>query len=122
MINSVNIKYISELFMVQGRHKNISLIFISQQSFRNSDDFRAISNNTNYIILMKNERNLNDVINLSKQATPGKDSLLLQIYKKATSDGYSYLFINFTHECTKETKYMSHLFAEDHIIRCYVPT
>ena len=69
---------------------------------------------------MKNDRNLSEIINLSKQMTPGRDSLLLQIYKRATSDSYSYLFINFTHECTKESKYLSHLFDKDHIVPNYV--
>ena len=102
MVNSKNITYISDLFMVQGRHKNISLIFISQQGFRNNDAFRSISNNTNYIILMKNDRNILEIQNMAKQMTPGAQPLMMQIYKKATTNQYSYLFINFTHECSKK--------------------
>ena len=107
--------------MVQGRHNNISLIFISQQGFRNDDSFRSISNNANYIVLMKNERNLTEISSLSRQMTPGT-GLLTQIYKKATSGKYSYLFINFTHECNKESKYLSHIFDIDHQVNVYVPT
>ena len=122
MVNSQNITFISDLFMIQGRHKNVSLIFISQQGFKNDEAFRSISNNTNYIILMKNDRNITDIMNLAKQITPGPQPLMMQIYKKATTDSYSYLFINFTTECRKETKYLSHLFDEEYVVRAYVPT
>ena len=122
MINSKNINYISDLFMIQGRHKNVSLVFISQQGFRNDDAFRSISNNTNYMILMKNDRNILEIQNLAKQITPGPQPLMMQIYRKATADAYSYLFINFTNECRRETKYLSHLFDEDDVVPTYVAT
>lgn len=122
MINSKNIDYISQLYMIDGRHKNASLVFISQQGFRNDDAFRSISNNTNYIILMKNGRNILEIQNLAKQMTPGPQPLMMQIFKKATADSFSYLFINFTHECKKETKYLSHLFDEDDVVPAYIPT
>ena len=122
MINSKNINYISELFMVQGRHNNISLVFITQQTFRNEQAFREISNNTNYAVLMKNDRNLSDILNLAKQMTPGPQPLMLQIYREASREKHSYLFISFTHETAPETKYLSHLFNENHVVRAYVPT
>ena len=34
MINSKNFEYISDLFMVQGRHNRVSLIFVNQMGFR----------------------------------------------------------------------------------------
>ena len=122
MINSKNIDYISELFMVQGRHNNISLVFIAQQGFRTEQAFKAISNNTNYMVLMKNDRNLSDILNMAKQITPGPRPLMFQIYREASRDKHSYLFISFTHETAPETKYLSHLFNENHVVRAYVPT
>ena len=122
MVNSKNIQYISDLFMIQGRHNNISLIFISQQGFKNNESFKSINNNTNYMVLMKNERNVLDIQNLAKQITPGPNPLLKQIHKEATKDKYSYLFINFTHEASPNTKYLSHLFNKNHIIPIYVST
>ena len=108
--------------MFDVRHENNSLIFISQQGFRTNEDFKAISNNTNYMVLMKNERNISDIQSLAKQMTPGKNPLLLQIYQEATRDKLSYLFINFTHECNKNTKYVSHLFNQDHYFDVYATT
>lgn len=122
MINSKNISYISNLFMVEGRHNNISLIFISQQSFRKDESFKSISNNTNYMVLMKNDRNVSDILNLAKQMTPGPQPLMLQIYRQSTKEKYSYLFISFVSESAHETKYLSHLFDENNIVRAYTPT
>ena len=122
MISSTNIDFISKLFMVQGRHKNISLIFITQQGFRNNEAFKSISNNTGYMVLMKNKRNVSDVQNLAKQITPGPRPLLKQIWDTATKDSYSYLFLNLMNESKNETKYLSHLFEKNHIVKAYVPT
>ena len=122
MISSTNIEFISKLFMVQGRHKNISLIFITQQGFRNNEAFKSISNNASHMVIMKNNRNISDVQNLAKQITPGPRPLLGQIWKAATKDIFSYLFINFMNEAKNETKYLSHLFEKNHIVKAYVPT
>ena len=39
MVNSQNITFIRDLFMIEGRHRNVSLIFISQQGFKNDEAF-----------------------------------------------------------------------------------
>ena len=122
MINSKNLEFISDLFMVQGRHNRVSLIFISQMGFRTDQAFKSISNNTNYLVLMKNNRNLSDVLNLAKQMTPGRSPLMLRIYRESTKDPYSYLFINFTNEVSNEAKYLSALFDTDHVVNTFVPT
>ena len=122
MVNSKNIDYISELFMVQGRHNNISLVFISQQAFRQNEAFKSISNNTNYLVLMKNDRNILEVQSLAKQMTPGPQPLLLQIFREATNNSYSYLFINFTHERSRYGKYLNELFDVDYHLKTYIPT
>ena len=119
LINSKNLEEISNLFVVDGRHSNYSLIFTSQRMFVNNEYFRQISNNCDYIVVFKNPRNYSEIRTLAQQLTPiGLD--LLDIYTKATKDPFSYLLINLTQECNEDLKFISHLFDYDHYVKSYV--
>ena len=119
LINSKNLEEISNLFVVDGRHSNYSLIFTSQRMFVNNEYFRQISNNCDYIIAFRNPRNYSEIRTLAQQLTPiGLD--LLDIYTKATKDPFSYLLINLTQECNEDLKFISHLFDYDHYVKSYV--
>jgi len=119
LINSKSLKNIAELFVVDGRHLNMSLIFLSQRLFVNDEYFRQISGNCDYFCVFKNPRKVNEVRELAKQLTPGTLELL-NIYALATKEPYSYLFINLTQECHESLKYTSHLFDYDHYIKIYL--
>lgn len=119
LMNSKSLKNIAELFVVDGRHLNMSLMFLSQRLFVNDEYFRQISGNCDYFCVFKNPRKVNEVRELAKQLTPGTLELL-NIYTMATKEPYSYLFINLTQECEEILKYTSHLFDYDHFIKVYV--
>ena len=119
LINSKNLSEISNLFVVDGRHSNYSMIFTSQRMFVNNEYFRQISNNCDYFVVFKNPRNHSEIRTLAQQLTP-LNLELLQIYAKATTEPYSYLFINLTQECDETIKFLSHLFDYDHYVKCYV--
>ena len=119
LINSKNLGEISNLFVVDGRHSNYSMIFTSQRMFVNNEYFRQISNNCDYFVVFKNPRNYSEIRTLAQQLTP-INLELLEIYTKATTEPYSYLFINLTQECDERIKFLSHLFDYDHYVKCYV--
>ena len=119
LINSKNLGDISNLFVVDGRHSNYSMIFTSQRMFVNNEYFRQISNNCDYFVVFKNPRNHSEIRTLAQQLTP-LNLELLQIYAKATTEPYSYLFINLTQECDESIKFLSHLFDYDHYVKCDV--
>lgn len=119
LINSKTLKEIADLFVVDGRHLNMSIIFLSQRLFVNDEYFRQISGNCDYFCVFRNPRKVNEIRELAKQLTPGGLELL-DIYKMATHEPYSYLFINLTQECPDILKYTSHLFNYDHYIKVYV--
>ena len=119
LINSKNLEEISNLFIVDGRHSNYSMIFTSQRMFVNNEYFRQISNNCDYIVVFKNPRNYSEIRTLAQQLTPMSLDLL-EIYTKATKDPFTYLLINLTQECNEDVKFLSHLFDYDHYVKTYV--
>ena len=119
LINSKSLKNIAQLFVVDGRHMNLSLVFLSQRIFVNDEYFRQISGNCDYFCVFKNPRKVNEIRELAKQLTPGTLELL-NIYGLATKEPYSYLLINLTQECPEILKYTSHIFDYDNYIKIYL--
>ena len=57
LIGSSSLKEIANLFTVDARHMNMSLVFLTQRMFVNDESFRQISQNCDYFVLFKNPRN-----------------------------------------------------------------
>ena len=118
LINSKSLVDIATLFTVDGRHMNMSMAFLSQRMFVNNEYFRQISQNCDYFCIFKNPRNSSEIRTLAQQITPGSLDLI-EIYKEATKNPFSYLIINLTQECVPDVKYLSHLFNDDHSVQVY---
>ena len=118
LINSKSLVDIATLFTVDGRHMNMSMAFLTQRMFVNNEHFRQISQNCDYFCVFKNPRNSSEIRTLAQQLTPGSLSLI-EIYKEATKNPFSYLFINLTQECDQSVKYLSHVFDENHSLKVY---
>lgn len=91
---AINTKSIVDTF-TKGRHKKISVVFITQNIFANGKYSRSIALNTSHFILMRN-RDLAQVENIGRQVYgKGKSGILVEIYKKALSyNKYGYLLID----------------------------
>lgn len=121
MLNSPNLKSVAQIFTVHGRHLNLSLAFLTQRLFNNNENFRQISQNSDYMCVFKNPRNSLDIRNLANQITP-KSLDLIYIYQKATTKPYSYIFINLTQECVPQLKFINNIFSTNHVISVYTLT
>ena len=95
LIGSSSLKSIANLFTVDARHMNMSMVFLTQKMFVNCEHFRQISQNCDYFAIFKNPRNSSEIRTLAQQMTPG-NLILVQIYMEATKMPFSYLFINLT--------------------------
>ena len=118
LINSKSLSDIATLFTVDGRHMNMSMVFLTQRMFVNDEHFRQISQNCDYFCIFKNPRNSSEIRTLAQQLTPGSLELI-NIYMEATKDPFSYLFINLTQECLPQVKYLSKLFDNDNSVKVY---
>ena len=118
LINSKSLVDIATLFTVDGRHMNMSMAFLTQRMFVNNEHFRQISQNCDYFCIFKNPRNSSEIRTLAQQLTPGSLELI-EIYKEATKNPFSYLLINLTQECDPNVKYLSHIFDENHSLKVY---
>ena len=114
----INSKSLVDIATIDGRHMNMSMVFLTQRMFVNNEHFRQISQNCDYFAIFKNPRNSSEIRTLAQQLTPGSLDLIT-IYMDATKDPFSYLFINLTQECPPQVKYLSKLFDNDSSLRVF---
>ena len=111
---------IAKLFTIDGRHNNMSLIYLSQRFFVNDENFRQITGNADYYALFKNPKDPSQINHLSYRMTPrGSDSSLIGAYKVATLKPYSYLFVNCTQTVEEDYKYLGSLFEKPDFVFCF---
>ena len=72
---------LAQHFIAGSSHKNTTTIFMSHSLFLNNELYRLISNNSQYIILMKNKRNVSQVSTLGRQILGPRLDLLQAAYK-----------------------------------------
>ena len=73
-------KNLATHFIAGSHHKQTTTIFITHSLFLNNELYRLISNNSQYILLFKNKRNLSQVALLARQVLGKSKDRLLEAY------------------------------------------
>ena len=126
MHSKVTTAYVAKLFTIDGRHNNLSLIWMSQAVFgaggTNGRLVRLIRTNADYLVIFKAPGDVNSIIQLSSQMCTG--GLIKKIYDYITVEqAHSYLMINITQTRTPHCTYLTNIFRENGpYIRVFVPT
>lgn len=94
MAESADSKEMSNLFTKGSHHKDVSVVFITQNLFYRGKETRTINLNAHYIVLFKNPRDATQIVHLGRQMFPGSSKYVQEAYADATSRPYGYLFID----------------------------
>lgn len=111
-------KTILDVF-TKGRHKNISVMLLTQNLFHQSQYARDISLNATYICLFKNPRDPSQFNHLCRQIYPTDPRALLEVYKQIMREKYSHIFLDFAQETPDLLRIKSDIF--DPLPSVYVP-
>ena len=93
LMQSVSGNQLVENLFTNGRHLNLSVMFVSQNLFYAGKKCRTISLNSTYIVVFKNPRDQTQILHLACQMFPSKPKFLQAACKEETKDPYRYLFI-----------------------------
>lgn len=85
---------LANFFTKFSHHHNITIAFITQQLFYQSKYSRTISLNADILVLFKSVRDQLSISYLSQQMFPKNSTFLVDSYRKATKEPYSYILIN----------------------------
>ena len=86
-------------------HRNASVIYITQHMFQQSKSSRTIS--SNYMILVKNERDKNQIKTLATQI---KAPHLILAYQDVASKDHGYLVVDFHSRTQEELRLRTDMF------------
>ena len=92
-----NSKELSEMFILGSHHKKISLFYLTQNIFQNSDLYRLMSANAHYMVIFSNRRNFRQVNTLAHQIFVGKDvNRILEAYKRESLRAHGFIVLCFS--------------------------
>lgn len=110
-----------DLFTKGSHHKNISVMFITQNVFHKGTHSRDISLNSSYIVLFKNPRDRAQIQHLARQVCPEDPRFLQEAYHDATAKGHGYLLIDCKQTTLDEFRYRTCIFPDDECQYVYIP-
>ena len=104
---------ISRLFTVKSHHTNTSVMFLSQTLFFNSQHFRLMNKNAQYVILLSNIRDRSQVKVLAQQIFADNASTFMKnVYDVELREQFSYLVLNL-HPSSKEVSVHTGILPDD---------
>ena len=111
---------VSKLFTQVSHHKNLSVLYLTQNLFYDSKQNRTISLNSHYLVLFKNARDATQISHLASQMYPGKSKFMIEAYRDATSKPFSYLLVDLKPDTEDRVRVRSNIFPGEQTC-VYVP-
>ena len=102
---------VSQIFTRVSHHKNLSVLYLTQNLFYGSKQNRTISLNTHYLVLFKNARDATQISHLAAQMYPGKSKFLIEAYRDATLTPFSYLLVDLKPDTDDKLRVRSNVFS-----------
>ena len=114
-------KSVAELFIKGSHHRDISVIYVTQNLFHKGNENRTISLNASYMVLFKNPRDASQIRHLSHQMYPRNPKYLQEAYADATQKPFGYLLIDLKNQTPDAYRLRTRIFPqEDQIVYCPV--
>ena len=117
MNSCLNDKKIQDLFTKGVHHRSISVLLITQDLYPQEKFARTIRRNSTYMFVLRSPTFRSQISFLGRQIFPEAPKYLLNAYEKATTNVYSYLFINLHPTCPDMLRVSSGILPnEDHVV------
>ena len=112
---------ISKSFTKYSHHKNITVIFITQNIFHKNRFMRDVTLNSHYLVLFQQKRDRSQVMHLTRQINPGESRELVKIYNECVEPLFGYMVLDFHPKTRKRFLVYTKIFP-DEIQSVYFPS
>jgi hypothetical protein len=112
---------VCNLFTRLSHHRNVSVVFITQNLFHKSKFVRTMNLNTHYIVMFKNPRDASRVVILARQMYPGKNQFLVEAYEDATKEQHGNQLIDLKPDTDDRYRIRTTIFPDDPRQYAYLP-
>lgn len=114
-------KTVVDIFTKYSHHKNLSVIYLTQNLFHQGRGQRDISLNAHYIVVFKNPRDRAQIQHFARQLYPDNVKFIQEAYHDATNIPHGYLLIDLKQETPENCRVRTCIFPDDAINYVYVP-
>jgi hypothetical protein len=104
-------KETNNLFTKGSHHRNFSVFFITQNAFKK--EHRTMSLNAQYYFWFKNPRDNLSIVNFAKQAFPGNTRAVVDAYKQATREPWTFLLMDLRQETDDRARLLGNYASEN---------
>ena len=87
-------KRVLDLFTKDSHHRNITVLYLTQDLFPPGKYSKTINRNAHYLVAFKNPRDQTGMRTVLLQMYPDRWRNVLRLYKKVTARPFSYLFLD----------------------------
>jgi len=101
------------IFTRLSHHRNLSVVFLTQNLFAKNKFARTISLNSHYMILYKNPRDAGQFATLARQLYPSGSQFAVEAYKDATGSPYGYLLVDLKPDTDENYRLRSNIFPDE---------
>lgn len=99
-----------QVFCNVSHHCAANVLFLTQNLFYHNKSFRTMSLNAHYLVLMKNDRDKQQISILAKQYSPNNSAYIVQAYMNATQKPYGYIILDFKSDTPSSIRVRSNIF------------
>ena len=101
---------VTKLFTKISHHCGVSILYLSQNIFYGGKQNRTIGLNAHYLVLFRNPRDATQVSHLARQMYPGKTKFLVEAFKDATVEPFSYMLIDLKPDTEEQYRIRANIF------------
>lgn len=102
-----------QLFTVYSHHRNMTIIYLSQNAYYSGKKSKTISLQMHYLVLFRNPRDKSQICTLGRQLFPGKTKAFQSVYDDALSNPYSYLVIDLSPHSDQSYQLRTNIFPKE---------
>ena len=101
---------IANLFTKGSHHRNISIVYLIQNSFPQGKACRDIILNTQYMVLFNNPIDRQQVVTLARRIYPSTSATFMKQFEQATSYLYGHLVIDLKFDTSRIDRLHTEIF------------
>ncbi len=101
---------VTKIFTKLSHHRNVSVLYLTQNLFYKGKHTRTISLNAHYMVLFKNVRDTTQIANLARQMFPGQSNFMMEAFRDATLVPFGYLLIDFKPDTDERCRLRTNIF------------
>ena len=106
-------KQVLDLFTKDSHHRNITVLYLTQDLFPPGKFSKTINRNAHYLIAFKNPRDQTGIRNVLTQAYPADWREKLDLFKRVTSRPFGYLMLDLHPASNDRFRFWSHLTSQE---------